>query len=94
MGEAAANFLDTRLRGKLNDEDLLVLKNEMWELTNLSKKMSGPLFGVDGNVIIGHGAAKSNEIARAIETAKRCVELDLVRGIREELKLLQNGVGL
>lgn len=93
MGDAASKFLETKLRGKLKDEDLAVLKYQMWELTNLSKKMSGPLFGVDGNVIIGHGASKSSEIAGAIETAKRCVELDLVQGIKAELKILQNGVG-
>lgn len=92
MGDAAYNFLEANLHGKLEDGDLSVLKYQMWELTNLSKKMSGPLFGVNGNVIIGHGASKSKEIAGAIQTAKRCVLLDLVEGIKDELKILENGV--
>ena len=92
MGDAASEFLENQLHGKLEAEDLSDLKYKMWELTNLSKQMSGPLFGVNGNVIIGHGASKATEIAGAIHTAKRCVLLELVQGIEDELKILQNGV--
>ena len=40
-------------------------------------------------MIIGHGASKSAEVVGAIATAKRCVELDLVRNIEMELALIE-----
>jgi glycerol-3-phosphate acyltransferase PlsX len=93
MGDAASVFLEAHLHGKIKDIELSALKYEMWKLTNISTQMSGPLFGVDGNVIIGHGASKSAEIGGAMETAKRCVELDLVKGIKDELEILKKGFG-
>jgi glycerol-3-phosphate acyltransferase PlsX len=85
LGDAIGDYLKGKLKGKLSSSELEVLYGEVWELTNLSRKMSGPLFGVNGNVVIGHGASRSHEVVGALETAKRCVELDLARRIKDEL---------
>jgi fatty acid/phospholipid biosynthesis enzyme len=54
--------------------------------------MGGPLFGVNGTVILGHGSSRSDGIAGAIDTAVRCVDLDLVGGMRQELaEIYQSG---
>ena len=56
--------------------------------------MSGPLFGVKGNVIVGHGSSGHREVAGAIATAKFCIELDLANNIESELAVFnQNVVG-
>ena len=89
LGDGIASYLRDALKGKLPDEELDTLYRDVWELTNLAKKMGGPLFGVNGIVVIGHGASKGNEVASAIETAKRCIELDLAESIKQELAVLR-----
>ena len=90
LGGSAAAFLHEKLRGKLPDEDLRRLSESLYNLTNRSRKTSGPLFGVNGNVIVGHGASKSREVAGAIETAKQCINWDLANSIKQELALFED----
>lgn len=85
LGDALSNFLRTNLNGKLPADEVETLADMVWNLTNQSRKTSGPFFGVNGNVIVGHGASESREVVGAIEMAKRCVELDLANSIRQEL---------
>ena len=93
LGGSAASFLQDKLRGKLPDEDLRRLSQSLYDLTNRSRKTSGPLFGVNGNVIVGHGASRSREVAGAIETAKRCIQLDMANSIRQELTQFEEFIG-
>ena len=86
MGDGLYRFLKENLLGKLNDNELETLASSVWALTNRSRMSSGPFFGVRGNVIVGHGAAKSLEVAAAISTANRCIEVDLLTSIRLELE--------
>ena len=89
LGDAIASHVKAKLTGKVPQSDLEILSRDIWEQTNLSTKMSGPLFGINGNVIIGHGASKSEEVVGAINTAKRCIEIDLVNNIKQELDILE-----
>ena len=89
MGDSNASFLKERLSGRLPDQEVQELADDIWNLTNQSRKISGPLFGVNGNVIVGHGASRSVEVAGAIETAKRCVQLDLANSIKQELAFFE-----
>ena len=91
LGATMAAYLNKVLQGKLPPGDLAPLAAKVWEVNNLPKKMGGPLFGVNGAVIIGHGASKAEGVAGAINTAKRCVELNLVEGMRAELSSLRSG---
>ena len=90
LGGSAASFLHQQLRGKLPEADLTRLAESLYDITNRSRKTSGPLFGVNGNVIVGHGASKSSEVAGAVKTAKLCVELDLANSIKQELALFED----
>ena len=48
----------------------------------------GPLFGVDGTVIVGHGRASAGSVAEAAKLAARIVGAGLVDAMRNELAAL------
>ena len=93
LGGSAAAFLQQQLRGKMPEAELSRLSASLYDITNRSRKTSGPLFGVNGNVVVGHGASKSREVAGAIETATRCIELDLANSIKQELAQFEDFIG-
>ena len=47
--------------------------------------MGGPLFGVNGAVVLGHGSCEASGIAGAIHTAQWYVQVGLVESMKEEL---------
>ena len=59
--------------------------SDLWRITNLPRKMGGPLFGVNAPVVLGHGSSKADGVAGAINTAVRCYDLNLVDSMRSEL---------
>ena len=91
LGATMAAYLRKALEGTMPDAALEPLVSKIWEVNNLPKKMGGPLFGVNGAVVVGHGASKAEGIAGAVDTARRCVELNLVEGMRAELAALRSG---
>jgi glycerol-3-phosphate acyltransferase PlsX len=91
LGTTMAAYLRKVLEGTLPATALEPLVSKIWEVNNLPKKMGGPLFGVNGVVIVGHGASKAEGVAGAIDTARKCVEFDLVEGMRTELAALRSG---
>ena len=50
--------------------------------------MGGPLFGVNGAVVLGHGSCRASGVAGAIDTGVRYFEIGLVDSMREELASL------
>ena len=90
LGATMAAFLKKALDGKLPLDDLAELSSSVWDLNNLPRKMGGPLFGVNGAVVVGHGSCRADGVAGAIDTARRCVELDLVESMRAELGALRS----
>ncbi len=90
LGATMAAYLKKVLNGKLPPADIESLSSEVWEVNNLPKKMGGPLFGVNGAVVVGHGSSKADGVAGAIDTARRCVELNLVENMRRELDSIRN----
>ena len=89
LGATMAVYLKKTLEGKLPPAELGPIASKMWEVNNLPKKMGGPLFGVNGVVIVGHGASQAEGVAGAIDTARRCVEIKLIEGMRTELAALR-----
>ena len=59
---------------------------------NLPRTMGGPLFGVDGLVMIGHGSSTATGVAGAINTGLLCHQFELVEGFRQELAELHGAV--
>ena len=62
------------------------VSQDVYDLLNRTEHTGGgPLFGIKGNVIVGHGRARASAIKGAIATAKRLSELSLTANMQEEL---------
>ncbi len=85
LGAALFPFLEKQLSSRLAPEEVKEIGASLWKLTNLPRTMGGPLFGVNGAVVLGHGSCKSDGVAGAINTATRYVQLGLVDSMRDEL---------
>ncbi|MEA3442594.1 MAG: phosphate acyltransferase PlsX [Chloroflexota bacterium] len=82
LGVAVVERLKTVLDKQIPEEQIKAITNDLFALTH-SAEAGGPIFGVDGVVVIGHGRSKAPQVADAIRMAKMMVETNLV----EELKL-------
>ncbi|SVC64967.1 uncharacterized protein METZ01_LOCUS317821, partial [marine metagenome] len=90
LGGEIAKHLSSKLNSKLNPDDIEEISNEIYNMHNVAEtKGGGPLFGVNGVSIIGHGKAKSDTVSRAIQTAKWCVEIDLVSKLKSGLSAIK-----
>jgi glycerol-3-phosphate acyltransferase PlsX len=55
------------------------------EMADFAEGAGGPLFGVNGAVIIGHGRTKAKGVANSIARAKEMLTLGIVDAMRAEL---------
>ncbi|MCH8350474.1 MAG: phosphate acyltransferase PlsX [Chloroflexi bacterium] len=85
FGTALSRFVEKRLASSLSPEDLAGVTSDLWQMTNMPRTMGGPLFGVNGAVMLGHGSCLAAGVAGAINTGVRCVQLGLVDSLREGL---------
>ena len=88
LGTALSRFVEKRLESSLPPEDLARISFDLWQTTNLPRTMGGPLLGVNGSVVLGHGSCRAGGIAGAIDTGVRYFEMGLVESLREELASL------
>lgn len=91
LGTAFLRYLGKNLSPLLSPEDLGRLSADLLQMTNLPRRTGGPLLGVKGAVIVGHGSSRSDGVAGAIGTAVRFVGLGLVDSMREELSQIYRG---
>lgn len=90
LGSALSRHFAARLQGKVSTEEAQAMAQELYELTNVVERWGGgPIFGVNGVVVVGHGRARAPAVIHAIGTARQAVELGLVSSLREELKRVQ-----
>ncbi len=93
MGTALGGYLGKLLSPYMSEEQMKGVFNELWQTTNLPRTMGGPLFGVNGAVIVGHGSSRADGVAGAIDTAVKYVEMGLLDSMREELaEISRNGL--
>ena len=77
----------------LSDSESTAVSQDVYDLLNQLEHSGGvPLFGIKGNVLVGHGRARASAIPRAIVTAKRLSELSLTAKMQEELAAIQVNV--
>ena len=89
LGQQIERHLRASLSGKLSDDDLEVALVEIYEMNNVAEtRGGGPLFGVNGVSVVGHGAARADAVARAIETAKLAVETEFIPQMNRQLEAL------
>ena len=90
LGQAISDHLRSRLQDKLTSEDLDEVVREVFELNNqVETRGGGPLFGVNGVSVVGHGRARATAVQRAIEMAKQVEQSGFVAKVNEELPRLR-----
>lgn len=93
MGVVLEGWLLQSLEAHLPEEAAADVAREVRSLTNVVEGAGGgPLLGVDGAVIVGHGRAQATEVARAILMAKNVVDIGFVASLKEELKSVHERV--
>ena len=90
LGTALSHYVEQRLAAHLPAAELAKVSSDLWETTNMPRTMGGPLFGVNGMVILGHGSCRASGIAGAIDTGVRCAQIGMVDSMRQELAQLSS----
>ena len=94
LGAGMADLISKRLNGKLPEDELNQLVAEVYEASHVVETFGGgPLFGVNGVSVVGHGRGKAESVRRAIGTAKRTVEVDFVAHMNRELAQVRESLG-
>ena len=89
MGGALAAYLNENLSQVLDPEAVRKVASDLWETTNRPRTVGGgPLFGVNGAVILGHGSCRAEGVAGAVRIAVRYVRVGLEDIMRDELAIL------
>ncbi len=90
LGMAIAQQLPGMLGQHLSPQALEQVTEQLSTFTNIVEVSGGgPIFGVDGMVIVGHGRSHAASVAGAIGLAKQLVESGLLEAMRRELASLQ-----
>ena len=69
---------------ELPEEQIENIANSLFTLTHTAEE-GGPIYGVDGVVVIGHGRYKAPQVTNTIHVARMAVESNLVEEIKLEL---------
>ncbi|MBN18299.1 MAG: phosphate acyltransferase PlsX [Chloroflexi bacterium] len=86
LGHSIPNHLEPLLKSKLPQNDIIEIQKKIYSLNTPAETFGGgPLFGVKGLSIVGHGRAKASAIARAINTAKILVEKKFIDNVNKSL---------
>ena len=98
LGAAFSAYAKKRLasfmnEAGMNEAGISKFASELVQLTNRTRTNGGPLFGVNGPVILGHGSSQADEILAAINTAVRYVQLGMVDIMREDLASMSGATG-
>ena len=86
LGLALSSHLRQTLSGKLSETDLDATAQDVHDLNNIVHTHGGgPIFGVNGISVVGHGAANARAVQRAIGTAKYSHDIDFIPKLNEEM---------
>ncbi len=86
LGKALSAHIGKSLKGKLSDSELDAATQDMHDLNNIVQTHGGgPIFGVNGISVVGHGAGDSTAVRRAIETARHTYDIDFIPKLNEEM---------
>jgi glycerol-3-phosphate acyltransferase PlsX len=86
IGVSLIQHLASAVNGQVTPEAMNLIKGEILKTTNPAQALGGgPLLGVNGVSIIGHGRADAIEVANAIATAKLALDLGFIERLTERL---------
>ncbi|MBI4311533.1 MAG: phosphate acyltransferase PlsX [Chloroflexi bacterium] len=90
LGMAIARRLAGAASAGLPPQAMQKLGGELSAMTNIVELGGGgPLFGVNGIAVVGHGRSRAASIANGIALAKKATDLGLVEAIKQELLAIQ-----
>ena len=93
LGGALGNYIREKMGDRLPSSELESLITDIYEISNVAEMHGGgPLLGVNGVSIVGHGKAKSAAVRRAVTTAKEVFESGFVSMLQEELATVRKKV--
>ena len=94
LSQTLAQQISRLMEGRLPAQELRRMVQEVYALTNTVERLGGgPLLGVDGVAIVGHGRSKASTVADAIGMARRALDMGLVESMRQELAKVYAGLG-
>lgn len=86
LGRALSTHLSKSLNGRLSDDELGATACDLHDLTNVVQTHGGgPIFGVNGISVVGHGAGDATAVQRAIGTARHTHEIDFIPKLNDEM---------
>ena len=92
MGVAMQEFIVKELGSILDGEVMADIQNKIFATTNVVESFGGgPLLGVNGITIIGHGRSRAPAIASAINLAKHACEQDFLENMQQEVQQFSSG---
>ena len=98
LTEGLGQQINVRLReslsGKIPESELDALLDEFYSTSNVVETWGGgPLFGVNGVSVVGHGSARADAVERAIGMAKLAVETEFIPQMNKQLEELDSRLG-
>lgn len=91
LGHVEARWLESKLKGKLPEDDIEEICGSLIKMTNAAEAAGGgPIWAVNGLAIKAHGRSQYNEIARGIVAAKSLAEKDVVNALKKELLAIRS----
>ena len=95
IGQAVIDLVSERMAGRMPEAEIESLTQELFEKTNVvNTHGGGPLLGVKGVSVIGHGRGKREEVKRAIEQAKNWHRLGIIDELGDALTRVRSRVGV
>ncbi len=79
LGKSLAYQLQDYLSGKIDPNNIESLLKDLYQKNNVTdSRGGGPVYGVNGVSIVGHGSATSGTVERAVYLARMCIETKLI----------------
>ena len=88
LGQAIAKDLGERLAPELGPEKARAIAMDIFRKINRMETAGGPILGVNGIVIVGHGRARAPMVHGAIRTAQLLKDHGVVEAIKNELNAI------
>jgi glycerol-3-phosphate acyltransferase PlsX len=86
LGVAICQHMDDHYKSLVDEQTLNLLKEDVFQRTNVVETFGGgPILGVKGLVVVGHGKAQANAVANAFETVKWMAESKYTEKLESEL---------